>query len=160
MSMRRLMHKSSCVAAMIDYGGLNEQWATVLQDQITAINQAIRDLSAGEAIQVLKIYAQHYAEHDKPDQEHPSPQERLCNRRCREGCQRMIAWLEPVAEDDAKLLHSLPLSEETRRDTVRFIESMYDVHWIDAEAIFVLCDHGTYHPVAVMTEMFWHRLVD
>ena len=58
------------------------------------------------------------------------------------------------------LLHSLPLSEETRRDTVRFIESMYDVHWIDAEAIFVLCDHGTYHPVAVMTEMFWHRLVD
>lgn len=58
------------------------------------------------------------------------------------------------------LLHSLPLSEETRRDTVRFIESMYDVHWIETEAVFVLCDHGTCQPVAVMTEMFWHRLVD
>lgn len=86
---------------MIDYGGLNDQWATVLQDQVTTINQAIRDLSAGEAIQALKIYAQHYAEHDKPDQKHSSPQERLCKLRCQEGCHQMITWLKPVAEDDA-----------------------------------------------------------
>ena len=105
MSTQWLMHKSSCVAAMIDYGGLNDQWATVLQDQITAINQAIRDLSAGEAIQVLKIYEQHYAEHCEPDQEHPSPQKRLCNLRCQEGCHQMMIWLEPVVEEDANRGH-------------------------------------------------------
>ena len=58
------------------------------------------------------------------------------------------------------LMHSLLLSEETRLDTVRVIDTVYDVHWLEAEAAFVLCVHGTYHPVAMMIAEFWHLLVD
>ncbi len=58
------------------------------------------------------------------------------------------------------LMTSLPLSEDTRLETVQLIDRLYDLHWVEQDQVFVLCEHGTRHPVAVMAEVFWNRLMD
>lgn len=57
-------------------------------------------------------------------------------------------------------MSSLPLSEDTRLETVQLIGRLYDLHWVEQDQVFALCEHGTRHPMAVMSEVFWNRLTD
>ena len=41
------------------------------------------------------------------------------------------------------LMASLPLSEDTRLETVQLIDRLYDLHWVEQDQVFVLCEHGT-----------------
>jgi hypothetical protein len=58
------------------------------------------------------------------------------------------------------LMASLPLSEDTRLETVQLIHRLYDLHWLEPEQVFVLCEHGTRQPGAGMAAVFWDRLTD
>ena len=54
LSSKYLTHKSSCVATKIDYTVLDSsRWVTILDDCVDAINQAIAELTAAEAIERL-----------------------------------------------------------------------------------------------------------
>lgn len=60
MPSKYLIHKTSKIAVDIDFEGLRPEWATILEEGIDTINRVICDLSAADAIDVLKSYEAHH----------------------------------------------------------------------------------------------------
>ncbi len=50
------------------------------------------------------------------------------------------------------------LSEDTRLGTVRVTHLLCDMHYDVSQDVFVLCEQGNYHILAIFRPLFWQAL--